>query len=229
MIADEVVKSAEFQASIGPVLEGACFAFATKVTRDMDRRSRPWRRLIRFSNHAYLLRVAGPAVGRQVYEHVEDLLHWDYHYWLQRGSLEVEEGDLGLATNFLDQAVSLEPDDRNVETEYAYLLMKRAATTASHPEAPEWFSKGWDYLEAQITNHGKHDSYPFHVLGSQGLAWVRRGGIPMEEKRRLLQTLFERLRSGTAMHPFDERLPGLLTEVQQELLSTVVSADQPRP
>jgi Mrp family chromosome partitioning ATPase len=104
VIADEVVNAMQFRDYIGPVLEGVCFAFATKVGPNLPRTARSWRRLIRFVNHDYILQMVAPDVGRQAYERTEELLNWDYQYWLQRGSLEVEQGDLERATTFLGQA-----------------------------------------------------------------------------------------------------------------------------
>ena len=50
--------------------------------------------------------------------HLEDVLRTEYHYWLQRGTFEVQFGDLSLATNFLGQAHSLNPNDPLVATEH---------------------------------------------------------------------------------------------------------------
>ena len=62
----------------------------------------------------------------QVYVAIEELVNFDHHYWLQRGSLQVQMGDLGLATQFLYQARSLSPDYYLVQTAYCYLLMRKA-------------------------------------------------------------------------------------------------------
>src|SRR5262249_1374296 len=103
VIADELVSAMEFRPFIGSVMEGVCFAFASRVSPNGPRTTRAWRKLIRFVNHAFLLRLAPYDVGRAIYARIEDALRWDYNYWLQRGSLEVEQGDLELATNFLGQ------------------------------------------------------------------------------------------------------------------------------
>jgi len=182
VIADEIVHAMEFRQYMATVLEGVCFAFASGVNSGLPRNNRLWRRLIRFLNHQFILQVTTPDIGRQVYENVEQLLQWDYHYWLQRASLEVEQGDLDLATNFLDQARSISPGERTVETEYAYLLIKRASKTPEHGSAEEWFTEGRKYLEELIGQSGSRDSYPYHVLGSQGLAWARQATIPLLEK-----------------------------------------------
>ena len=92
VIADEVVSGMVFREYIPPVLEGVCFAFANRIRQQLPRTARPWRRLIRFINHDYILQMTTPDVGRDIYVRLEPLLHWDFHYWLQRGSLEVERG-----------------------------------------------------------------------------------------------------------------------------------------
>jgi hypothetical protein len=223
MIADELVNAMEFRPFIGPVLQGVCFAFATRVRPDMPRSARPWRRLIRFVNHDYITQIVTPEVGREMYGRLEDLLTWDYHYWLQRGSLEVEKGDLELATNFLGQAKSLAPGERNVETEYAYLLTKKAARNPTHPSAAEWFDDGREALEELIETFGKRDPYPCHVLGSQGLAWARHGNLPSLEKRGLLAKLLEAVNAGIENHPRADDLRVLKRDLEAEWLLTAVS------
>ncbi len=87
VIAEELVEAAEFRESSATVLDGVCFAFANRVSPTMPRTARPWRRLIRFINHGYLLRTTTPKSAGSIYLRLEPLLHWDFHYWLQRGSL----------------------------------------------------------------------------------------------------------------------------------------------
>ena len=134
VIAEELTRHVEFRQWFGPMLEGIIFAFANSVNPSLAKSDRRWRRLIRFINHDYLIRLLPVEDVRFTYERIESVLNWDYHYWLQRGSLEVEIGDLSLATNFLDQARSLASGDRLVENEYAYLLMKKPRRTLGRLE-----------------------------------------------------------------------------------------------
>jgi hypothetical protein len=142
-LAEQVVGSQAFRSQIRPILEGVYFALATHLRPDQPRSSRQWRRWIWFIRHEFFLNFASPQDGRDIYRSLETLLDWDHHYWLQRGSLEVEYGELGLATNFLGQARSLAPEDGFVATEWAYLLMKKAATFPGHIQARDWFSEGY--------------------------------------------------------------------------------------
>lgn len=147
-------------------------------------------------------------------------MNWDYHYWLQRGSLEVEVGDLELATNFIDQARSLNPDDRMVRNEYGYLLMKKASRNPFHASAREWFEEGKGLLEDLISQYGKQDSYPYHVLGSQGLAWARQAALPLLEKRALLRHLIGIVNAGIHEHPRWAELRPLAEDLKKDWLNT---------
>lgn len=222
MIAEVVVSGMEFRPYVEPVLEGVCRAFAMAVSPDLSHTDLRWRRLTRFMNHDYLLHLTTADTGRRIYDSLEDLLKWDYHYWLQRGSLEVESGNLGLATNFLRQARSIRAGDRLVQTEWAYLLMKKAARQPTHVNADSWFGEGKAYLEELIGERGKVDYYPYHVLGSQGLGWVRQAAISLEEKRALLRVLLTKVQEGVANHPRREELKDLAADLQREWLSTAV-------
>ncbi len=227
LIAEELIRGAEFRQWIESVLKGIVFAFATTVTLDLPRAHRRWRRLIRFMNHDYLMRVVNLEAARSIYEGIESVLHWDHHYWLQRGSLEVESGDLALATNFLNQARSLTSGDRFVETEYAYLLMKKAAVSPYATDAVEMFNKGYDALQDLIRAYGKQDRYPFHVLGSQVMAWTRHAPMPASEKGRLLQSALSLVKEGVRLHPRADELQRLEKDIQKAWLMTAVPGQGP--
>ena len=222
VIAEELIRHVEFRQWFAPMLEGIIFAFSNSVNPSLAKSDRRWRRLIRFINHDYLMRLLSVEDVRSTYERIESVLNWDYHYWLQRGSLEVEVGDLSLATNFLDQARSLASGDRLVENEYAYLLMKKAASDPWSSGAADMFNDGYEMLEALIRSNGKRSPHPYHVLGSQVLAWVRRAPLAPSEKIRLLNSTLTRVAEGVRVHPKSDDLITLREDVQRELLSMAV-------
>lgn len=228
-IADELINGSAARPYIAGVLESVCFAFATRVRDDMPRHARPWRRLIRFLNHQYIKKIVAPEDGRRVYARVEDILTSDFHFWLQRGSFELvlDDGDLGLATNFLGQARGLAPGDIKVETAYAHLLMKKAARNPSHSEAPDWLDEGRDTLLGIIEGTGSTDPYPYHVLGSQGLSWVRRAPLSDIEKRGVLASLLRVSEKALSFHPHADDLAALHRDIKAEWLATTV--EKPRP
>src|SRR5207244_3011735 len=101
--------------------------------------------VIQLMSHERLLRLLKAPEARAVYADVEAIpvVSNDYHYWLQRGSVEVEAGDLRLAENFLNQARSLVPsgEDYRVETEYAYMLIRKAVGNPAGGHSIEFIEK----------------------------------------------------------------------------------------
>jgi hypothetical protein len=174
-------------------------------------------------NHDFLDRAIGCEDARGLYASLEQLLSWDYHYWLQRGSLEVENGDLSLAENFLGQARGLANDDPLVENEWAYLLFRQALQAPKSLEAPKQAEEARASLEDLIARRGALDPYPYHVLGSQGLAWARRGIVASEDKGRYLAKLIKVLEEGVKRHADAADLRQLLEDIRREYYSLAVS------
>jgi hypothetical protein len=227
VIAEVIRDELQRTGAIKEMLQGLAHVAATQVNPVLPRSARPWRLLRQVINHDFLLRVVGDTAGRDLYGEIENLLRWDYHFWLQRGSLEVEVGDLNLAENFLNQARALSPTDFYVQTEYAYLLMRKAIENPTASFAPEFVRQAADTLTALIDRAGERDPYPYHVLGSQGLAWARRGIASSIEKEQFLREIGSHLENGCRHHPRAAELKSLLEAVRQEHLNIAVPTQRP--
>lgn len=224
VIADLVFDRARELGELSEALAGLTWALATKVGIPLDRRSRTGKFLVRLINHDFLLSTVGLTIARELYTRLETLLSTDYHYWLQRGSLEVEVGDNRRAENFLGSARSLGAGDFRVDTAYAYMLMRKAWEAPKDLHSEEFLHLGMSELEAIIENSGHLSEYPFHVYGSQGLAWAHRA-IPQKENRRLfLSKLSEVVSQGLSLHPTAENLIKLSDDLKKEILLTVVTS-----
>ena len=99
---------------------------------------------------------------------------------------------------------------------------RREAPSDLHAE--EYFDEGIKGLEYVIEHSGKVSEYPYHVLGSQGLAWVHRSGWNREDKRELLQRLAQTVEEGCRYHEKAENLVQLREDLKKEILLTVVSS-----
>lgn len=221
VVADLVLVKLQETRELREVLAGLAFSVAAKLDPE-TRRDRHWRLLIHILSHSFLLRVVGIMDARAIYAELENVLSFDYHFWLQRGSLEVEAGDVKLGANFLNQARSLRPGDFRIETEYAYMLIRRAYESPRSPASEKDFTNALAILEDVILHRGKVDSYPYHVVGSQGLAWARRADLGARDKRELLTYLIETVKKGYDIHPKVKRLRTLLDDLQKEYLMTTV-------
>ena len=214
---DELQKSGQIKG----VLEGLAYLAATKVRPEMSRSNRPRHMLRVLLNHEYLLRVIALDAARNLYASLENLLCWDYHYWLQRGSAEVERGELPHAEQFLNQARSISPDDSLVQNEWAYLLFRKAIENPGSTGAPTLVRDATKILEGLMSTPERLSSYPYHVLGSQGLAWSRRG-LGSQEKGPYLHSLTATLDEGMRKYPRQKDLRQLHYDLRKECLETAV-------
>lgn len=223
MIADLVVDKLREDGELSDVVRALAWAVASQAYSEHDRQGRIRRMLSRFTNHEFLLPLIGVMDTRALYEDLEQLLTSDYHYWLQRGSLEVQNGDISRAENFLGQALSMAPHDYRVENAYGYMKIRKAWEAPKSVEAREYLEEGIAILQDIIDRHGREDSYAFHILGSQSLNWARKAWLPPHEKRHFLERTLATLDRGVRLHSHNPKLVELKQEVHKEILSTVVA------
>lgn len=208
---------------LGNCLVGLAWALASKAIPAADRHSRAAKFLGRILSHDFLLNTIGLQSARDLYERLEALLHWDYHYWLQRGSLEVEAGDIRRAENFLGAARSHDSgEDFRVGTAYAYMLMRKAWEAPQDLHAEEYLASGMTELGAIIEQSGRISEYPYHVLGCQSLAWAHRAIVDKEMRRAFLGQVAETVERGLRYHAGSAKLLQLQQDLRKEILLTVV-------
>jgi hypothetical protein len=128
----------------------------------------------------------------------------------------VEFGDLGLAENFLGQARGLTSDSALVDTEWAVFLFKKAIEHPGARDATAYVEEAKEILLALIERRGDADAYPFHVLGSQGLSWARRGIQLRRERETFVRLLIETIEKGLEKHPRVGDLRQLLSDLKKE-------------
>jgi hypothetical protein len=223
VIADLVFDKLKELGELSEVIVGLAWALATKVGFPVERHSRIAKFLVRLTNHDFLLQTIGFMNARELYVRLEPVLSFDYHYWLQRGSLEVEAGDIRKAENFLSAARSLTAGDYRVDTAYAYMLMRKAWEAPNDLHAEEILDSGIKELEAVIEHSGYASAYPYHVLGSQGLRWAHRAIPQNDVKRSFLARLLDSVEQGLKLHAGDENLTKLRDDLKKEILLTVAA------
>jgi hypothetical protein len=158
---------------------------------------------------------------RNIYESVRSHFVDDGHFYLQYGSYELEYGDLDFAENYLLQAEKLMPTHPWVANAMGYLLMRKAVEARSLMAANEFRELGLKKLQAQIGTVGAQDPYPYHVLGSQELAFIKRWCLE-EEQVRQLQALHNQVSEGCRKHPLDGQLKSLVEAIKKAELETVL-------
>jgi hypothetical protein len=222
LIASKVADYLQSSGRLSEPLRRLIFALGSRIRQGQRQRSREWRLFISLINHDFLQRVLDEQDVRRAYGDIESLVSWDYHYWLQRGSYEVEGGDIRQAEIFLEQARGLEPNDFRVRTEWAYLRLKRAALDPGKSESKAMADAALRELEDVIRGRGDADFYPFHVYGSQGLRWARRAPISNSDRIVLLRRLRSVVDDGIAKHRYNRDLAQLRDDLEQEYLRLAV-------
>lgn len=199
---------------------GVLRTMATRYVRS-ERRSRETRLFTALISHGRMVRTFDVGDARTLYQEVEELCRDDYHYWLQRGSLEVESGSLPLARTWLAQARAGDGErDFRVQTEWAYYLIKSAARKPSATDAFRKVDEGEQILLDQIDATGARDSYPWHVYGSQMLAWLRRAPLSEDERARKLEAVLRKLDDAIELHRGNRELNVLRADVEKQWLLT---------
>jgi SIR2-like domain len=221
VIADLIFGELKETGEISEVIVGLAWALASKVGLPLDRTTKTGKFLIRIINHEFLLRNIGFMNARDMYSRLEPLMSTDYHFWLQRGSLEVEAGDIRKAENFLGASRSLGSGDFRVDTAYAYMLMRKAWEAPTDLHAEEFLNAGIKELESVIEQWGHTSHYPYHVLGYQGMKWAQRAIHLKDEKRIFLKPLLDTALHGLERHPDSESLIRLRDDLRKEILLTV--------
>lgn len=222
VVAEKVIDYFQSQGQLSKPLAGVLFALATKVRPTTPRYDRNRKLLSRLLSHDFMIRLTiDRDVPRYAYQAVEDLLNWDYHYFLQRGSYEVEIGDINLAKNLLDQARGLAPSDYRVQAEWAYMTLKRAALNPTANWSRDAADQAFAELTDAIEERGRTDFYPYHVLGSQGLSWIRQAPLTRDEKAAELARILKIVKQGATLHPSRDELSQLSNDLQREYLMQV--------
>ena len=222
VIAEVIFERLAKAGQVRPLLEGLSRMLGTKISARTRNRSRERQLMIRIMNHDFLLRTIEFQGTRSLYAGLEDRMDWDYHYWLQRGSAEVEEGDIALAENFLSQALSLAPRDRYVLNEYAYLLFSKALAHPNAEKADELVDQATTILEDLIEDRHQNSAYPYHVLCSQGLSWSRVGISSGLERSRYLSKLRKYMKMARDRYPRNNDIQQLASDVEKEYLGMAI-------
>lgn len=124
---------------------------------------------------------------------------------------------------YLLQARGIAPEDPLVQTAWAYLLFKKAVADPRSVSEAKKEEEARTMLLGLVARRGSADSYPFHILGAQGLAWSRRAELSTTERRGYISRLLDQVESGIRLHPGAAELPRLHEDARREVLLTAVS------
>jgi hypothetical protein len=220
VIAETLVEELTSRGSqIDHVIVGLARALARPGEAIAPKGSLRRRVLVRLLSHDWLLRVLdGIEPARGVYGSLEEYLDRDYHFWLQRGCLELEAGDVKFAQNYIQQAAGINATDPLVETANAHMELRTAIANAAAPGASDAAAHAFETLRRLATAR-PYDHYVAHVFGSQALGWCRRASLTSRARLALLREAKEIVNGVLAKTKRREELRQLLWDLKKEELT----------
>ena len=181
-------------------------ALAVGLGPRSSRRTHGYRALRVLMNHDWLRGALGGHAGMAFLAELEPYVAWDHHYWLQRGSLELEMGDPSLAENFLNQAAGIAPNDLLVRTEIGYLKLKFAVGETDAVYSKELLEDGLSTLEWVMSRRHHFDPHPYDIYGRMILQWTARDDAVASDRDVYLRKAIEIVQRGQKKHPRDQGL-----------------------
>jgi len=219
------------KAAAKPALATAYKRIVSVLANDMGDRSvaasRRWFRLYKsLINHAEIYRRFERDVeeARSIFDALTTKLNTDAHYWLQYGSLELEVGELDLASRYIATAESLHPHDFLVRNAKGHLLLALARTAMTHREAVALRAEGEALLEELIAERGDESDYPWHILLLHVLQWVEVWVPDAVERRAELAALRERVVEACEARPQSRALQDLRGRIEKSYLMLAVES-----
>lgn len=186
------------------------------------RRARLYRSLI---NHQSLIErfQSNLDIPREIYEELVSYIGNDAQFWLQYGCYELQCGDLDFATNYLNQAEKLEPDNHFIINAKGQLLLKKGVLAATKEEASDFRRDGKALLIGNYNIFGRYDAHYYAILGEQEFSWIRKWCLDNKEKKGELEQLEEFIATGMKEYPRSQELIVLNDRVREEYLRIAVS------
>ena len=218
VVGERVVRYLIRNGSIRDPLLSITIALAVGLGGQSSRRTSAYQTLRRLMNHDWLRRALGDQSGKAFLAELEPYMAWDHHYWLQRGSLELEIGDQSLAENFLNQAAGIAPSDLLVRTALGYLKLKIAVNEADGIHSKELLEDGLITLESVMSSRNHFDPHQYDIYGRMVLKWTERDDATDADRDAYLRKAFDIVQRGRKKHPQDERLRELFVRVTNRRL-----------
>ncbi|MCC6723313.1 MAG: ATP-binding protein, partial [Saprospiraceae bacterium] len=196
------------------------------VGKKFNHRSfRLYREIINHKNLYYRLNKSIKS-AREVFDALRIELSHDFHYWLQYGSLELEGGDIVLAENYLEQALSIQPMNGFANNAKGHLLLKKALHIAiNRNQAYSIREEAEELLFKSMTESGMEDPYVYHIYCHQMFYWIKKWVIDDDEKKSELEELLKICDESLQFHRRNKRLQTIRKAIYQTYLNLSISPE----
>jgi len=159
--------------------------------------------------------------ARAIYESVASFFRQDYQFWLQYGALESEGagGNFELAENYLQQALSLSPNNFKVLNALCNLYYKIAEAEKDLKEALEYRVEANKVMVELIKEAGAVNVYVYNIYCIGNYHFVKRWVGNRDQRKKELHALLKVGESGLKNHPRNRRLQELVERIRRSYLN----------
>jgi DNA replication protein DnaC len=228
-IADYLIESC----ATPEMLKQAYIRVLTSLASEINAVTRGSRKFILYReiiNHYMIYRRFSKDIGkaREVYESLIDYFGDDYQFWLQYGSLELEGfgGSIEIATNYLNQALSLRPTSTHVKSAIGQLNYKKALSAAGKPEAIRLKEEADAILIRLIKDKYNSDPYTYHIYGTGCYNWIVHWIEDKEAVKDALNDLQKIIKEACELYPNNQKLKDLKDVIFKAILLTAVNTEK---
>lgn len=109
-----------------------------------------------------------------------------------------------------------------IDTEWAYLQLKRAISTPTDDRSVDWAEEGIGFLFDAIERAGHRSPHTYVVLGREAVAWTAAGIISPDDQKHLLGTVKSVMEAGRMHHIGNRHFKEALREVEKAYLHLAV-------
>jgi tetratricopeptide (TPR) repeat protein len=221
-----------------PILADAVIALLITISTVLpEGKERRWSRAFRLYrsvlNHHRLNSIftGKQFLVRKIYEGIKDYYRDDGHYWLQYGSYETEYGgDISLAENYLQQAEGLlPPNNRQVETAMAHLLLKKGLSAPNAASALPFVADALKILRSHMADQKNVSLHALHIFGSQMLRYIWQW-VPTTERATRFREVHDELRRAVPDHlRTHTELSRVVEDLKRAELQTTIRGVDPTP
>jgi len=159
--------------------------------------------------------------ARLVYDSISDFFRDDSQYWLQYGSLEIEGngGDLHRAENFLNQALSLNPNNPLIKNAICDLYFRKANVASSFTEAFEYKDYAETLAKELVATVGRDDPHIYHIY-CRGLYDYQKRWITDRKDKSLIITYLQKIiRTAISQHPYNKKIDAIANAINRAYLN----------
>ncbi|MGP3952834.1 P-loop NTPase [Streptomyces sp. 7N604] len=178
VIADSVVDSVlrANQDQLASVARHLLVFYAARA-RNIQDNDHPLRRaMIKLLSHTLMRDLKLPVeTVRAIYDAAHDSLQDDRHYWLQRGSFELEHGHLRIARNHLETAKGCDGGEQDplVRTTSSAVHLRSATEAPKKPGLEAAAIDAVHDLHAVTKQRGASAPHSYAILAREGTKWLQ--------------------------------------------------------